>query len=76
MVVSLPKKSQIVKVDLSHTIGQESAIEANGSSIFEIRVTVPVVAVGAEFIPGFGRVVSDGPVNGYEVLFTAEAVVR
>lgn len=73
---TLPKKSQIVKVDLSHTIGQESAIEANGSSIFEIKVTVPLLDLGSEIIPGFGRVVSAGPVNGHEVLFTAEAVVR
>lgn len=73
---SLAKSSQIVRVDLSHTIGQESAIEANGSSIFEIEITVPVRILDDGYaVPGFGRVVSDGPVAGYEVLYTAEAVI-
>jgi len=76
MKVSLHKKSQIVKVDLSKTIGQESAIEANGSSIFEIKVTVPAVDYDGNAIAGFGRVVSSGPVSGFEVLYTGEAVVR
>ena len=71
----------ILTVDLSATIGQESAIEANGSPIFQIRVTCPAQAMPAakdgssNDIPGFGRVVSAGPVKGYEVLYTVASVV-
>ena len=64
-------------VDLSKTIGQEPAIEANGGPLFRIRVTCPAVPgiPGKTDIPGFGIVVCDGPVKGYEVLYTSEAVV-
>lgn len=76
MATKLPIKNEIVTVDLSKTIGQESAIQANGSPIFTIKVTEPAFAIGDEVVPGFGRVVSDGPVRTYEVLYTAEALVR
>ena len=33
--------TKIIKVDLSKTVGQESAIEANGSPVFEVKVTHP-----------------------------------
>ena len=70
-----------IAVDLSETIGQSSAIAANGSPIFVIEVTWPL-----EILPpandgtyqesaGFGRVISGGPVNGYEVLYTGASVV-
>jgi len=68
-------------VDLSKTIGQDSAIQANGGPLFSIRVTCPAQALPAakdgssNNIPGFGRVVSAGPVKGYEVLYTLESVV-
>lgn len=68
-------------IDLSKTVGQSSAIKANSSSIFTIRVTSPVVELPpthsgeAQEIPGFGIVVSGGPVNGHEVLYTSASVV-
>lgn len=68
-------------VDLSKTVGQESAIAANGGPVFRIRVTCPAVALppakdgSSNDIPGFGRVLSVGPVKGYEVLYTLESVV-
>jgi hypothetical protein len=68
-------------VDLSKTVGQSSAIEANGSPLFSIRVThparqlPPTKAGEPQSIPGFGRVVSAGPVKGYEVLYTLDSVV-
>ena len=65
-----------ITVDLSKTIGQESAIKANGSPIFDIEVTLPAVKDELNPIAGFGRVVSAGPVKGYEVLFTADAIVK
>ena len=71
----------ILTVDLSKTVGQDSAIAANGSAIFQIRVTCPAEALPAakdgssNNVPGFGRVVSAGPVKGYEVLYTLESVV-
>lgn len=74
-------KSQTLTVDLSKTIGQESAITANGGPIFSIRVTCPVQVLPPtkagepQSIPGFGKVVSAGPVKGYEVLYTLESVV-
>ena len=69
-------------VDLAATVGQESAIEANGSSVFVIEVTAPAVALPAAYdgtpqeINGFGRVISGGPVKGYEVLYTLDSVVE
>lgn len=69
-----------ITVDLSKTIGQESAIAANGGPLFRIRVTCPAQplpttkAGEAQSIPGFGRVVCEGPVKGHEVLYTLESV--
>lgn len=71
----------IVTVDLSKTVGQESAIEANGGPIFQIRVTHPVRVLPPandgtyQEVNGFGKVVSGGPVNGHSVLYTGESVV-
>ena len=72
--------TKIIKVDLSKTVGQESAIEANGSPVFEVKVThparplPPTKAGEPQEINGFGRVVSGGPVQGYEVLYTLASV--
>ena len=74
-------RTTTLTVDLSKTIGQDSAIQANGGPLFSIRVTFPAQAMPAakdgssNNIPGFGRVVSAGPVKGYEVLYTLESVV-
>jgi hypothetical protein len=74
-------RTTTLTVDLSKTIGQDSAIQANGGPLFSIRVTCPAQALPAakdgssNNIPGFGRVVSAGPVKGYEVLYTLESVV-
>ena len=74
-------RTTTLTVDLSKTIGQDSAIQANGGPLFSIRVTGPAQALPAakdgssNNIPGFGRVVSAGPVKGYEVLYTLESVV-
>ena len=68
-------------VDLSKTIGQDSAIEANGGPLFRIRVTCPAQALpvakdgSSNDIPSFGQVVCESPVRGYEVLYTLESVV-
>jgi hypothetical protein len=76
-----PMRTTTLTVDLSKTIGQDSAIQANGGPLFSIRVTCPAQALPAakdgssNNIPGFGRVVSAGPVKGYEVLYTLESVV-
>lgn len=73
-------KGERITVDLSKTIGQESAIAANGSPVFEIAVTwsleiLPPAHDGTyQESAGFGRVVSGGPVNGYEVLYTGASV--
>ena len=73
--------TKLLTVDLSKTAGQSSAIEANGGPLFRIRVTCPAVALPAakdgssNDIPGFGRVVCEGPVKGYEVLYTLESVI-
>lgn len=73
--------SATITVDLSKTIGQESAIHANGGPLFLIRVTCPARELSptkagvAQSIPGFGRVVCSGPVKGYEVLYTLDSVV-
>lgn len=76
----MPTTRSTIKVDLTKTVGQESAIEANGSPVFEIRVThparplPPTLAGEAQEINGFGRVTS-GPVKGYSVLYTLASVV-
>lgn len=68
-------------VDLSKTVGQESAIKANGGPLFQIRVTCPAVeleptlAGEPQEIPGFGIVICDGPVKGHEVLYTLGSVI-
>lgn len=74
--------AHIVLVDISNTVGQSSAIEANGGPIFEIEVTheprIFTNSITGEFdceILGFGRVVSGGPVNGYEVGFLTGSVI-
>jgi len=70
-----------ITVNISETIGQESAIEANGSPVFTIKVTSPAVALPATLagepqeINGFGRVVSSGPVKGHTILFALASVV-
>jgi len=75
-------KGTTITVDLSKTIGQESAIKANGGPLFSIRVTCPAQATPnltdgtpQASMPGFGRVTCAGPVKGYEVLYTLESVV-
>lgn len=66
-----------ITIDISNTVGQESAIEANGGPVFEIEVSHKAEACKRTDLHGnmlgFGRVVSGGPVNGYEVgfLFTS-----
>lgn len=71
----------IITVNISDTVGQSSAIEANGSPIFTIRVTSPayVHSYANDGTPnevcGFGVVVSGGPVNGYEILYKVSSVV-
>ena len=71
-----------IVVNLTHTKGQASAIAANGGPIFTIKVTSPVTILaptkdGAQqSVPGFGRVISTGPVKGYDVLYTLESVLE
>lgn len=71
-----------ITVNISNTIGQSSAIEANGGPLFEIEVTVPAVSYppakdgSSNNVAGFGRVVSGGPVNGHEICYKAESVVH
>jgi hypothetical protein len=70
----------VLTVNIANTIGQESAIEANGSPEFSIEVTSPAVPLPDAFdgtkqeINGFGRVLR-GPVKGYEILYTLDSVV-
>jgi hypothetical protein len=70
-----------ITVNISATIGQDSAIRANGSPVFTIRVTSPARALPPmndgtpQDVPGFGRVISGGPVNGHEILYTLSSVV-
>lgn len=74
-------KGTTITVDLSKTIGQESAILANGGPLFSIRVTCPARKMppaadgSSNDLNGFGRVTCAGPVKGYEVLYTLESVV-
>jgi len=60
-------------VNIANTVGQESAIEANGGPVFTIEVTDSPLTweepTGTQFMLGMGRVVSSGPVNGHEVGF-------
>lgn len=78
----MSRKHTTITVDLSKTVGQSSAIEANGGPLFEIRVTCPVTVLPAakdgsyQESPGFGKVTSDGRVKGHTVLFTAESIVH
>lgn len=71
-----------IVVNLTHTKGQASAIAANGGPTFTIKVTSPVTILaptkdGAQqSVPGFGRVISAGPVKGYEVLYTLDSVLE
>ncbi len=73
----------IVTVDIADTVGQSSAIEANGSPIFRVEVTWPAqtlveAAPSNEVVQliGFGRVLDElSPVRGYEVAFTANGVI-
>lgn len=75
MLKSLLKKNEIVTIDISNTVGQESAIEANGSPIFLVKITAPARIIDEQNdVPGFGRVV-DGPVAGFEVLYTIASEV-
>lgn len=70
-----------ITVDITDTVGQASAIEANGSPVFTIRVTAPASIHSyakdgsANEICGFGRVVG-GPVNGHEILYRVSSVVE
>ena len=70
----------VITVDLSRTVGQDSAIEANGSPFFTIRVTTPVVVLPPttagepQSVPGFGKPVA-GPVARYDVVYTLDSVV-
>ena len=69
-----------VTVDIASTVGQASAIAANGSSTFKVEVTTePVVymnevtgEIDCELI-GFGTVL-EGPVKGYDVGFHTAGV--
>lgn len=69
-----------ITINISNTVGQESAIEANGSPIFQVKVTCPARALPPTLagepqeINGFGRVTS-GPVKGHEVLYKLASVV-
>ena len=75
MLKSLPIKNEIVKIDISNTVGQESAIEANGSPIFLVKVTEPAYWYDEmNDVPGMGRVL-EGPVRGFEVLYTVASEV-
>lgn len=73
----------IVTVDIADTVGQGSAIEANGSSVFRVEVTWPAStlvepAPSNEVVQliGFGRVLDElSPVRGYEVAFTVSGVL-
>jgi hypothetical protein len=67
-----------ISIDISNTVGQGSAIGANGSPVFEVEVVHPTRACKdverhGVFL-GFGKVVSGGPVNGYEVGFKFESI--
>ena len=67
-----------ITIDISNTIGQASAIGANGGPVFEVEVTQPARACKDTDLHGkvlgFGRVVSGGPVDGYEVGFLFESI--
>ena len=58
------KRGQIIEVDLTSTAGQESAIEANGSPVFRVKVTQPDEYDGG----GYAKPL-DGPVKGHTVFF-------
>lgn len=72
----------IVTVDIADTVGQSSAIDANGSSVFRVQVTWPAQTyylpsgeVDCETV-GFGKVLDElSPVRGYEVAFTPHGVI-
>ncbi|MFI0434011.1 MAG: hypothetical protein ACH36H_12835 [Candidatus Nanopelagicales bacterium] len=68
----------IVVVDIADTVGQSSAIEANGGSVFTVKVTWPAErgtdGAGEYNLLGFGRVLGTGPVAGHEVGFTVGGV--
>ena len=61
-----------ITVNIADTVGQESAIAANGGPVFTVRVTHPAT----DEAPGFGRVVGLGPVAGYEILYKTTSVVE
>lgn len=67
-------------IDLSKTIGQESALAALGLAgpCVEIRVTCPSQTFEGtgQILAGFGRARCLGPLGGHEVLYTDESIVR
>ncbi len=69
-----------ITVNIANTVGQESAIKANGGPVFTVKVTCPARALPpthageAQEINGFGRVTS-GPVKGHEVLYKLASVI-
>jgi hypothetical protein len=71
----------IVTIDIADTVGQSSAIEANGSPIFRVQVTWPAQTMtesngSVVQLLGFGRVLDElSPVRGHEVGFTAHGVI-
>ena len=63
-----------ITVNLAGTeAANASAIKANGGPLFRIRITCQADPAGR--FHGFGKVVCEGPVKGYEVLYTLESVV-
>ena len=68
-----------ITVNIADTVGQESAIAANGGPVFSVEVTAPAEVFeepdGSVAILGFGRVISGGPVRGYEVGFLPSSIV-
>lgn len=72
-------KGDVITVDIADTNFSDSAIAANGSSIFKIIVVDParqyVSDVETIDMPGTGKVVSPGPVNGHEIGFLPSSIV-
>lgn len=75
VITSSHTVGEVIVVDIAGTVGQESAIAANGSPVFEIRVTCPAQTFGDVAVGGFGIVLGDGPVAGYEILYMGAGVI-
>lgn len=73
-----------ITVDIATTVGQDSWIEANGSTVFEIEVThspriwTNTVTGETDSDSGFGRIVA-GPLTKFpvvnDILFTLDCIV-